>query len=607
MKNHDKKLLCQTASFRRVVCAIFLMLGFHPVSALAWWDDAWAYRTKITLDATPAGANITESIGRAPVLVRLHAGNFTFADIKEDGSDLRFVAGDDKTPLKYHIEKIDALVDEVALIWVDVPAIAPGATTSVYVYYGNPEATAGADSKGTYDVDQTMVYHFAGPAAPADQSTYGNNSPSVAAYNPNSLVGSGLTLSGAAPVALVASPTLATAAGQAYTLTFWMRPAKTTTSGILYALAGGMTVGLDNGVMFVDVSGVRATASAPVVPESWTHVAVRADGKTIQLMVNGVVAGQANAAMAVTSGAGLIGGESGATRPNFVGDLDEFTIAKSARPVGFIQASAKSQGADGKLLKFDAAEQNGGGGGDGYFGILLSSLTVDGWAVIIILFVMFLVSVWVMWAKSAYISKISKADKAFMEDYRKAIAERPIHAGLPVQDSANGKTTSSHGNSPLARLFRIGQQELSDRLRDTSAPRGSHALAPQSVASIRSELDAGLIRENQRLNKWMVLLTIAISGGPFLGLLGTVVGVMITFAAIAAAGDVNINSIAPGIAAALLATVAGLAVAIPALFGYNYLLSRIDEISSDMQVFVDTLEKRIAETYRGAAAMGVAA
>src|SRR3546814_7192320 len=74
----------------------------------------------------------------------------------------------------------------------------------------------------------------------------------------------------------------------------------------------------------------------------------------------------------------------------------------------------------------------------------------------------------------------------------------------------------------------------------------------------------------------MVLLTIAISGGPFIGLLGTVLGVMITFASVAVAGEVNINAIAPGIAAALLATVAGLAVAIPALFGYNYLLSRVE-------------------------------
>ena len=95
----------------------------------------------------------------------------------------------------------------------------------------------------------------------------------------------------------------------------------------------------------------------------------------------------------------------------------------------------------------------------------------------------------------------------------------------------------------------------------------------------------------------MVMLTIAISGGPFLGLLGTVVGVMITFAAIAAAGDVNVNAIAPGIAAALLATVDGLAVAIPALFGYNYLASRIKNISADMQIFVDEFVTRLAETY----------
>ncbi len=82
------------------------------------------------------------------------------------------------------------------------------------------------------------------------------------------------------------------------------------------------------------------------------------------------------------------------------------------------------------------------------------------------------------------------------------------------------------------------------------------AIRSNSIAAIRSALDASQIRETQRINKGMVLLTIAIAGGPFIGLLGTVLGVMITFAAVAAAGDVNINAIAPGIAAALLATVA---------------------------------------------------
>jgi len=73
--------------------------------------------------------------------------------------------------------------------------------------------------------------------------------------------------------------------------------------------------------------------------------------------------------------------------------------------------------------------------------------------------------------------------------------------------------------------------------------------------------------------------------------------VMITFAAIAAAGDVNVNSIAPGIAAALVATVAGLAVAIPALFAYNWLAIQIKNVASDTQVFADEFVTKAAELH----------
>src|SRR5258708_31190785 len=117
------------------------------------------------------------------------------------------------------------------------------------------------------------------------------------------------------------------------------------------------------------------------------------------------------------------------------------------------------------------------------------------------------------------------------------------------------------------------------------------------MQAIRATLDGGLVRETQRLNNNIVLLTIAIAGGPFLGLLGTVVGVMITFAAIAAAGDVNVNSIAPGIAAALAATVAGLGVAIPALFGYNYILARGKNTSNNMHIFIDEFYTKATEFY----------
>jgi biopolymer transport protein ExbB len=147
--------------------------------------------------------------------------------------------------------------------------------------------------------------------------------------------------------------------------------------------------------------------------------------------------------------------------------------------------------------------------------------------------------------------------------------------------------------SSLARLYDAGLRELRKR----NVGQGGPALSGASIDAVKASVDADLVRENHRLNNQMVLLTIAISGGPFLGLLGTVVGVMITFAAIAAAGDVNVNAIAPGIAAALLATVAGLGVAIPALFGYNYLASRIKNVAADMQIFVDEFVTRVAESY----------
>ena len=84
---------------------------------------------------------------------------------------------------------------------------------------------------------------------------------------------------------------------------------------------------------------------------------------------------------------------------------------------------------------------------------------------------------------------------------------------------------------------------------------------------------------------------------PILGFLGTVLGIMVVFLGTAMAGDVNINAIAPGMAAALLATAMGLFVAIPALFGYNRLTTRNREVSADMRVFVDEFITRLAELH----------
>ena len=215
---------------------------------------------------------------------------------------------------------------------------------------------------------------------------------------------------------------------------------------------------------------------------------------------------------------------------------------------------------------------------------------MDGWVAIGFLAVMLLIAIGVMYTKAVYISRVDKSNSRFMDRFRE------LSTDLTAIDQAQG-LGKEFEHSSLYRIYHISTVELAHRFKDAAGTDINKTLSPQSLEAIRATLDAGLVEEVQRMNRSMVLLTIAISGGPFIGLLGTVMGVMITFASIAAAGDVNVNAIAPGIAAALAATVAGMSVAIPSLFGYNYLASRIKAIVSNMHIFVDELITKLAEHY----------
>ena len=210
--------------------------------------------------------------------------------------------------------------------------------------------------------------------------------------------------------------------------------------------------------------------------------------------------------------------------------------------------------------------------------------------------VMFVVSTAVMIGKAQFLARAKKGNATFLERFKASSAEMLVPGG---QAAAAQIDDPALKHSCISRLYAVGLAEIAHRFDAMHRDGHDVALSGPALNSIRATLDAALIRENQRLNSQIVLLTIAISGGPFLGLLGTVVGVMITFAAIAAAGDVNVNSIAPGIAAALVATVAGLAVAIPALFGYNWLAAQIKNVSADMQVFADEFITKAAELHSG--------
>jgi biopolymer transport protein ExbB len=555
-----------------LVAAGVLAGAAAPAAAAGWWQADYAYRTKINLNVQAAG--VTGEVARAPVLVRLHTGNFDFADVKVDGSDLRFVAGDDRTPLAFHIEKW-APAEQQALVWVDVSNLEPGAAAGIYAYYGNEKAEAGQNAAGTF-ADYRLVWHFDGAGAPQDATGNGLNGGGGEGRNTGGLIGQSLTLDGASAVSV---PAEAFAQGPV-SVSFWVKPGS---DGQLLGLPD-LSLISEGATLFLDAAGQRS-AGVALPAGTWAHVALVNDGQKSTLFVNGQPAGEV--AGALVSGPAVLG-------QGFAGEIDEFRVVGVALPQAAFQLAAASEGQGAKLLTFDTAEQTESGGHN-YFGILFKALTVDAWVVIIILGFMLALAVWVMISKGLMLGRTTRANEEFLNVYREVANASNGHDGLGALPAGLAQ------DSPLARLYQIGRQELGVRLAEGKASGSRFAIRPQSIAAIRSALDAGQVRESQKLNKWMVLLTIAISGGPFIGLLGTVLGVMITFASVAAAGEVNINAIAPGIAAALLATVAGLAVAIPALFGYNYLLSRVEDVTADNQIFVDELEKRIAETWQDSA------
>lgn len=599
--------------------AAFLLLVV-PMICHAWWNDEWNFRKEITLDLSAAGANITGSPADVPVLIRLHLGNFGyFGDTKPDGSDLRFVAGDEKTPLKFHVERYDA-TSNLAFVWVKVPRLAGGtATEKIFLYYGNTNAPAGADAPGTYDANQVLVYHFGADPVATDSTAFGNNSGTFTAEaNPASLIGAGVKFAGTTSIGVPSTASLRLTPDRGVTVSAWVRIEAPQTDAYVAELAGSnraLALGINGTQVFARLAEngqekASAQSAGVLVPGQWHHLALTAAAGRMTLFVDGAEVAASPVELAEIAGTFTLGASAGGT--NFLtGEVDEVQVSNVARSAEWLQAAARSQGQEAPLVVYGGDAQKEGGEVS-YFAITMKNVTIDGWVVIIILAVMFVIAMLIIISKALYLGRIQKANAAFLKEFESlkgdpTALDKPEDADSPGDSALDESGFMPHLQSEkqdkyrvstLYRLYHHGVQEMTGRIGLKSAgARAVTTLTPQAIEAIRATMDATLVRLTQKLQSQMVMLTIAISGGPFLGLLGTVVGVMITFAAIAASGDVNVNSIAPGIAAALAATVAGLAVAIPALFGYNWLNTKIKEINADQRVFVDEFVTRVAEHY----------
>jgi len=570
---------------------LFLMLALAstllPNLAHAWWQPDWAYRKPITIDGGPKGGAIGGDAGRTPVLVRLHTGNFNFQDVNESGNDLRFVGADDKTVLNYQIEQFDPLLG-IALVWVDVPALT-AAPQQLWMYYGNPKAPAYGNGQRTFDSDYTLVYHFSeANVPPRDSTAYGNHGQTAVVSIDGTVIGKGAKLGGV-PLMLPATPSLEMTAGGKFTFSAWVRPEKLGPNQVIYSRRGNgaeLLIGVDAGVPFVQVNGKRSSPGQPIQAGQWSHIAVKGDGQNVALLVGGRPSVALPASLSAMNASAAIGSdtEAGSSMAPFAGAIDEVRLSRVARPDALLLADAVTQGGDSHLVAFGVDEKQAG---KSHFGFILAAMPLDAWVVVIVLGLMMFLSWAIMISKGRFYAATSRANAIFMNLFHETAG-----ASLDQLSRSNKVPEQIKQDSSLWRLYDVAVDEMRRR-HDRGYDMTSVSAA--TIDAIRAAMDGVMVRENERMAKRMIWLSTTIEGAPYVGLFGTVIGIMLVFVVAAMAGAVDINSVAPGMAAALLCTAAGLGVAIPALFGYNWLGSRADAIGADMAVFVDEFATRLAE------------
>lgn len=212
-----------------------------------------------------------------------------------------------------------------------------------------------------------------------------------------------------------------------------------------------------------------------------------------------------------------------------------------------------------------------------------SKATPEGKAIIVLL-VIFSIFAWsVMAAKAMQLRRATRMNEYFNDEFRKqgkvlSIAERNVDVE----------------GCPNYTVYKMGSVEVQGRLAASKKP-GEVSL--KAVEHIKRVLERAVSQEALKLESGLILLAIAVSGAPFLGLLGTVWGVMSTFSAVARAGNADLATMAPGVSAALITTVAGLLVAIPSMFGYNWLVHHLRVLTVELDNFAQEFVSRMENEF----------
>jgi biopolymer transport protein TolQ len=241
----------------------------------------------------------------------------------------------------------------------------------------------------------------------------------------------------------------------------------------------------------------------------------------------------------------------------------------------------------------------------------IQNATTEGKITVLVLLLLSLFSWTIIISKVRQLMIARAATKKFLAAYA---ATRD-----PLDIQRKGEDKDFEG-APAYQLYVRGADELAYHLKNNPvmvntvtpiapSPDGHHTntdflakatkvkISIPSFEAVKVILEEAAAAEAMTLEKGMIVLSTAVAGGPFIGLLGTVWGVMSTFAGIAESKAATLTAMAPGVAAALVATVTGLLVAIPAMFGYNFMVTTIRHLTQELDGFASRYANQIEHVY----------
>ena len=216
---------------------------------------------------------------------------------------------------------------------------------------------------------------------------------------------------------------------------------------------------------------------------------------------------------------------------------------------------------------------------------VISKAPIEG-IVILVLLLLFSIFSWsVLFSKVMQMRRAKNLNGFFETEYR---GQQKVLGIFDRRVQAEG--------CPLFAVYNEGAIALDARLKKGGEVR-AEVVTLKGMEHIKRAIENSVAREALKLESGLILLAIAVSGAPFMGLLGTVWGVMITFADVAAKGSADLATMAPGVSAALVTTVAGLLVALPSMLGYNWLVHNLRVQTVELDNFAQELVSKMETEY----------